>query len=450
MTRGGEHRPRDLSWPDALTRPVQALQAEASLLVALSGGLDSTVLLHTVVHCLSGSSVRLRAVHINHQLQSNARETEDFCRQLCQQLGVDLVVERVSVAATTGPAAGLEAGARKARYDVFERLMVGGDTLLMAHHQDDQAETMLFRMIRGTGLAGLAGIPARRRLGRGWLVRPFLAVSREQLHGWARELGLAWQDDPSNDDERFDRNFLRKSIIPLLKERWPNLLVRMDRSSQACREGAELAQALAQLRLQSLSGPEGELSVDGVRALSLTEQKNLLRWWITQSGFSVPERRDWAQVLADLLEAGADREPELPGDGFAVRRFQAALYLVRDPKMPLGDTRLLEPDHPLLWGDYRIVLQKAQQKVGAGTQIPRIRVAGRQGGERIRPCPQGPSKPLKKWLQDKAVPPWERARLPLLSMDGELIGVGQIWLSPGFQGAAPESGWRIVVEREFD
>lgn len=450
MTRGGEHRPGDLPWPDALTRPVQALQAEASLLVALSGGLDSTVLLHTVVHCLSGSSVRLRAVHINHQLQSNARETEDFCRQLCQRLGVELVVERVSVSASAGPAAGLETAARKARYDVFERLLAEGGTLLMAHHQDDQAETVLFRMVRGTGLAGLAGIPARRRLGGGWLVRPFLGVSREQLHDWGRELELVWQDDPSNDDQRFDRNFLRKSIVPLLKQRWPNLLTRIDRSSLACREGAELAQALAQLRLQSLSGSQGELSVEGVRALSLTEQKNLLRWWITQSGFTVPERRDWAVVLAELLEAGGDREPELAGDGFAVRRFQSALYLVDECNTPGTDTRVLAPDQPLQWGGYRIILVRAQPAAEAGTQIPRIQVVGRQGGERIRPHPGGPSKPLKKWLQEQAVPPWERARLPLLFLDGELIGAGRIWLSSRFQGAAPESGWRIVVEREFD
>ncbi|SFM49149.1 tRNA lysidine(34) synthetase TilS [Marinobacter zhejiangensis] len=447
MTQGGKRRPDDLSWPEALTEPVQALRAEPSLLVALSGGLDSIVLLHTVLHCLSGTQVRLRAVHINHQLQANAGDTEAFCRQLCQQLGVELVVERVAVSATDGPAAGLEAGARAARYEVFERLLASGGTLLMAHHQDDQAETVLFRLVRGSGFGGLAGIPARRRLGKGWLVRPFLAVPRCELKQWAETSGLAWVDDPSNQDQRFDRNFLRHAVMPLLKGRWPNLLVRIGRTSEGCREGAELAQTLAQLRFDQLSGDAGELSLDGFKSLSLAEQKNLLRWWIAQSGFAVPERGDWAQVVSELVNAGADREPELAGAGFAIRRFQSALYLVDERTPPRGGISTLVPEQPLRWGGYRITLVRC---AGADTQIPRIQVGARQGGERLRAHPEGVSKPLKKWLQEKAVPPWERARLPLMSLDGELIGVGLIWLSPRFQGALPESGWRILVEREFD
>lgn len=447
MTRGGSHRPDTNSWPDALTVPVRALQAEPSLLVALSGGLDSTVLLHTVIHCFSGTSARIRAVHINHQLQSNAGETEAFCRRLCEQLRVELVVERVAVKVSDGPAAGLEAGARDARYQEFERLLADGETLLMAHHQDDHAETVLFRLVRGTGLAGLAGIPARRRLGNGWLIRPFLAVPRSQLRQWADARHMEWVDDPSNQDRRFDRNFLRHGVMPLLKQRWPNLLTRIWRTSEACREGAELAETLAQLRLGSLLGANGELDLDGFCVLSLTEQKNLLRWWITQSGFTVPARRDWAQAISEMVEAGGDREPEISGDGFSLRRFQSALYLVRDGLLPPSEAQTLVPDQSLSWPGYRITLQRC---AGASTQIPRIQVTRRQGGERIRTHPGGQSKPLKKWLQEMAVPPWERARLPLLSLDGELIGVGLIWLSPSFQGTAPESGWQIVVEREFD
>ncbi len=446
MTRGGNVRSADFSWPDVLTAPVLACQAETPVFVALSGGLDSIVLLHVVAHSLPPSA-QLTAVHVNHQLQANANETEALCRQQCQALGVDFLSRSVSVARANGSVGGLEEAARKARYQVFEQVLAGGGVLLMAHHRDDQAETVLFRLLRGSGVAGLAGMPASRPLGQGRLVRPFLQVDRAQLRAWGEAAGLHWSDDPSNADQRFDRNFLRHAILPALKRRWPSLLARLDASAAACREAAELSESLARLHFAAVGTEAGTLRLDALAALSRSEQKNLLRWWIAQAGYPVPELKDWSAVLADLVGAGRDREPELRGDGFAVRRFRGQLYLVADrAEMPTA-VDCLTPGEPVRWEALRITLHQIDARC---KQIPKIRVGLRQGGERFRPMAGGPSRSLKTWLQEQAIPPWQRARLPLFFERDELVGIGCLWLSPRFCGDLPESGWRIVVERDCD
>ncbi|MDC0663887.1 tRNA lysidine(34) synthetase TilS [Marinobacter sp. SS21] len=423
-----------------------ACQAESPVFIALSGGLDSTVLLHVAAHCLPPSA-QLTAVHVNHQLQVNASETEALCRRQCEALGVGFVSRPVSVAHGKAGAGGLEEAARDARYRVFEQLLAGGGVLLMAHHRDDQAETVLFRLLRGSGVAGLAGMPARRPLGRGWLVRPFLQIDRAQLRVWGEAAGIRWSDDPSNTDQRFDRNFLRHAILPTLKRRWPTLLARLDASATACREAAELSESLARLHFASVGTKEGGLVVDKLASLSRSEQKNLLRWWIARAGYRVPELKDWSAVVADFMAAGRDRAPELRGDGFVVRRFRGRLHLVADRAEMPAAVDCLKPGESVRWDALRITLHR----VDAGCkQIPKIRVGLRQGGERFRPTSGGPSKSLKTWLQEQAIPPWQRARLPLFYERDELVGIGCLWLSPRFCGAVPESGWQIVVERDCD
>ncbi|MEX2474006.1 tRNA lysidine(34) synthetase TilS [Marinobacter sp.] len=452
MTRGGNSAP-EFSWPAALCEPVRCLPDASHVWVALSGGLDSVLLLHLVRHCC-GRDRTVQAVHINHQLQPNADVTERFCRQLCQSLGIALTVRRVTVPikggkqSTTG---GVEEAARHARYQAFEQLLQPGQLLLMAHHGDDQAETVLFRLLRGSGVSGLAGMPATRPLGEGDLHRPLLAFSRRQIDDWARQAGLTWIDDPSNDSEQYDRNFLRHSILPLLTARWPSLVKRLNHSARACGEQEELAAALAQIHYASVAGGEGRLRVAQMLGLTVTEQKNLLRWWITREGYHFPAVADWHQVLDDLLLSAEDRKPELRGQGFALRRFHGWVYLVPDqPPEPVASQRLL-PDHPVVLGPWRMALKPGATPVGPP---PPIRISTRRGGERVRPRPGGPSKPLKKWLQEQRVPPWERARIPLVfegpESHGELVGVGDLWLSDKYCGEAPATGWRIIVERECD
>lgn len=395
----------------------------------------------------------MSAVHVNHQLQPNAGQSERFCQQLCDALGVPLDIRRVEVSGIEDSrrhsGGGIEEAARNARYQVFEEILTPGELLLMAHHGDDQAETVLFRLLRGTGVAGLGGMPRSRPLGQGMLYRPLLDFSRDELQAWAMENSIGWVDDPSNTDERFDRNFLRLSVMPLLKARWPSLIARIRHSAGACRESDQLAATLAELRFRQCANDQGALNTGCLANLAVAEQKNLLRWWIRHYRREPPTIADWPQVLNELLTAPADREPEIRGDGFAVRRYQGYLYLVPD-RAPLPAGRLpLVPGQAVEWGEWRVTLSAAGERK---SPAPDIRISTRAGGERIRPAPDGPSKSLKNWLQEKTIPPWERARLPLLLevKDGneEVVGAGDLWLSGKYCGEAPASGWRIVVERE--
>jgi tRNA(Ile)-lysidine synthase len=435
-------RPTD--WPEELTEALRSLPFAHRVWVAFSGGLDSTVLLHLAHHCLQNTfGASLKAIHVNHQLQANAGLCEGHCRRTCHELGVPLVVEAVQVT-DAGLKGGLEEAARSARYGAFKLWLEQGDLLLMAHHGDDQVETVLFRLLRGTGVAGLAGMPATRRLGEAALARPLLRFSQEQLRDVAQSRGLRWIDDPSNEDERFDRNFLRRSILPRLRQRWPSLAKRINRTSQYAREQTELADRLAELQFDQCNGDFSSLCASLFARLGVTEQKNLLRWWICRQGLTPPVAINRAEMLASLLQAGRDRSPEIRGTGYRLRRFGGRLHLVTDqPEVPVS-AMALSPDKPLQWGEYRLWLEPVAE---TGKPAPMLWVSKREGGEYFQGRATGPTRALKKWLQEKAVPPWERGRLPLVREAGELVAVGDLWCSPRFNESASASGWRLRCER---
>ena len=451
MTTGDKPDAGD-AWPDTLCAPVRSLPDHARLWVALSGGLDSVLLLHVVAHCCQGQTP-LGAIHVNHQLQTNANETEHFCQRVCEQLGVPLTIRRVSVKHGKGPdqVGGIEEAARNARYAVFDQVLQAGDLLMMAHHADDQAETVLFRMLRGSGVAGLAGMPVSRALGAGQLYRPWLAIERAELAEVARQANLSWMEDPSNTDQDFDRNYLRHAVLPGLKARWPDLIRRLRHSASACADSAMLNTRLAQHHLVEVADAGQRLCVDRLQALGPAEQVNLVRWWIRNQGFEAPALANWPKVLKDLCGAGPDRTPEVRGQGFSLRRFQDRIYLVAECQELSEGAVYLCAAQPVHWGGWRLELEPV---ANPDQGVPPIRVSTRQGGERFRPHPKGPSKTLKNWFQEQAVPPWERARLPLVFAGSgeleELIAVGDLWCSERYSGSAPAAGWRLIVRRECD
>lgn len=454
MTAGASHSA--LAWPAPLCDLARQLPRHDSLCIAFSGGLDSSLLLHLFA-AITPAAVALSALHINHQLQPNAAEVETFCRDTCARLSVPLRVVAVTVPVKAEGAGGLEQAARAVRYGVFEQHVRAGELLLLAHHGDDQLETVLFRLFRGSGAAGLAGMPFTRALGAGALARPLLEFSRAQLEVWARDAELTWIEDPSNSDQRFDRNYLRNSVIPPLKTRWPSFIRRVDASARGCADSHQLNQKLAQLQWQACHGEYQHgrpHSLDQVAfaGLSPLEQGNLLRWWCQSCGFPAPAFANWERTLAGLMQAAVDREPELLGKGYSVRRFQHRLYfVVAQNPLPEGSKPVV-PQQTLYWGEWALTL--AWQGNGQHIEPPPIRVSTRQGGERIRFYPGGPGKVVKKWLQKQAVPPWERARLPLVfagcGASEELIAVGTLWCSDRYTGSAPTSGWRLIVKRDCD
>ena len=453
MTPAGNDKEPEGGWPEPLLGSVSQLPVHNHLYIALSGGLDSVLLLHTVARIFRDEA-RPTAIHINHQIQPNASEVEHFCQDLCQILAVPCRTVRVNVPAanhqagiTTG---GLEESARNARYQAFESVLGEDDLLLMAHHADDQVETVLFRLVRGSGVAGLGGIPVCRALGQGKLWRPFLSFSRAQLQAWARQTGICWMEDPSNRNQIFDRNFLRHSVIPVLRTRWPNLERRLGSTAQACREQDELAEHLASIQFSRCRGAEGGILLAALAELTAPEQKNLIRWWLQQHKLSPPQTRDWPGLLSEFINAGADRQPEYRGPGYHLRRHRGTLRLVLD-NVQGKQTLNLEPGLTQRWGNWWIRLESTAPKQALS---PELRIRARKGGERLRVRPDGPSKPLKKWLQEQNVPAWERTELPLVMEQNEsgsrVVAVGDLWVAEPYCGETPGSGWRLILERDCD
>lgn len=424
---------------NCLTRFFQDLPPCQRWLVGFSGGLDSTVLLHALSHMPEHPP--LLAVHIHHGISVNADAWARHCQQKAADWGVELALVKVTV---DRQQASLEDAARRARYRVFDELLQAGDGLLLGHHQDDQAETLLLRLMRGAGPRGLGAMAPLRTQGQGLLLRPLLTLSRALLEAYAHEQQLTWVDDDSNTDEGFDRNFIRSQISPLLARRWPGFAAGWARSAQLCREQDALLQELATADLDGLDVrfTRGGLSLDlaGLRALSRARRHNVLRQWCDGLQLPLPTQMALQAVEQQLLFADTDSQADVSWEGLSLRVFRQRLYLL--PALPplslstapmalgVGESVTLAGV-----GELRL-LPVAPELAVAGLDPQRqYRVRIREGGERCHPLGRRHSQTLKKLLQEAGLEPWLRERLPLLYCDDELAAVADLWVCQGF--AAP-------------
>ncbi len=400
------------------------------------------VLLHAVAAVRGargpGAAWSVRALHVHHHLQPAADAAAALCRSECRRLGVPLRLVHLQLGPLRGQS--VEAAARSARYAAARDLIRRGEALLTAHHDDDQLETMLLQLMRGAGLAGLAGMPERAPFGRGWHLRPFLGLTRAQIEGWARAQGLRWVDDASNSDPRFDRNYLRLEIVPRLRARWP-AAARV--AARAAGHLAEAGQLLGELALEDLRRICVDQAVDleALARLAPARQRNALRAWLAARGLGVPDARRLERIRTELPRARADALPAVSWGGASVRRYRGLLYAVTGvpPALPA----------PLRWDRSRA----AQLSLGSGLgrlrliedprgpialhKLPRVLEVGvRCGGERLRLEPGGPRRPLKDLLREARVLPWWRDRLPLVRAAGRLIAVADLWCDAEFRAGA--------------
>lgn len=421
--------------PEVLLERLDALETPANeperYVIALSGGLDSTVLAHALAVTRERHGKSLLAVHVDHQLQPDSGQWSDYCRELAGRMGIDFVAERVSVdGAGSG---GLEAAAREARYAALGRHMHGGDWLLSAHHRNDQAETLLLNLMRGSGPTGLAGIGWLTAFAGGWLARPLIDVSRAALETYAASANLRWLEDPSNADRRFDRNFLRHEVLPALEQRWPSVVERLARSAELAGDTASMLEELAAIDLQRVGGRVARLEISGLLQLSNARQRNLLRYAIRRAGLPVPGAARLATIINTVLCAREDAQPLVTWQGAELRRYRGTLYLLPS----LGKTswppegRALDA-RPMALGPGMGTLRLAAGATRglSGPVVGRgLSVRGRRGGEELKPAGQAPTKKLKKLLQDEGVVPWMRDRLPLVYAGEELVAVADLWLA---------------------
>ena len=297
--------------------------ASAPLCVAFSGGADSTALLAALAAQVSQRR-RLRAIHVDHGLQSSARAWARHCRDIAAQLGVPLILRRVSVDLGRGQSP--EAQARAARYAALARELAPGELLLTAHHQDDQLETVLLQLLRGAGLAGLAAMPAVMPFAAGLLCRPLLEVRRTELVAWLRRRGLPCIEDPSNEDERFDRNYLRHKVVPVIEARFAGAAVAVARSARHAAEAQDLLQQLADADVwRCVDG--ATLSAAALRRLAPARRRNALRAWIRAAGQQPPDARRLAEIAGPLLAARPDAHPRVEWGKLQVRRHAGRLIL---------------------------------------------------------------------------------------------------------------------------
>lgn len=431
---------------DKLLNTLRGLPAAQRYWVAYSGGLDSSVLLHAMAQCRTELGGELHAVHVNHHIHPQSDEWQLHCKRQCAALDIRLECHDVSVAPAKGES--LEAVAREQRYAVFRELLHRGDLLLLAQHQDDQLETFLLQALRGAGLRGLAGMPELIVCGAGQLARPLLKFSRAELLEWARTQKFNWIEDPGNTDTRFDRNYLRQRVLPVIRERWPAAAETVSRSARHCGEALELLADQAAQDWQKCADADGRsLAMPSLRKLSVPKVKNLLRYWLQRLQLPSPPSHKLEQIFAEVLAAGTDRNPCVAWEGAELRRYRQRLYAMPPlPEVPALELRLLPGiERAMDTGLGSLYLQAAD---GQGLKATACPVDGflirfRAGGEVCQPTGRAHRRPLKKWLQEMAVVPWMRERLPLIYAGEELAAVAGLFVCVPFAASKGERGLRI-------
>jgi len=366
---------------------------DKNIVVALSGGIDSVVLLH---YLHTHYPDNCRAIHCNHHLSKHCVKWSEFCKDLCNKLSipysnVDILIENES---------NLEENARKKRYNSLLSDLKENEVLCTAHHQNDQAETILLQLFRGAGVAGLASMPKSKPLGKGVHYRPMLNIKKSEIIQYTKDNHLSWVEDDSNTDTNFRRNFLRLDIIPKLEVAYKNLAKTLTRSAKHQSEALQLIQALAKIDIQAhqLINLNHQINIQKLTRLDTLRIKNVIRYHLSSLEFLAPSDKVMKQIL-DLLSAKEDANPLVSWDKFEIRRFQGQLYFINNQANQNED-----------FCPYHAELKK----------LPNFSIRYRTEGQRIKLPGKKHSQSLKKVLQDANIPPWERSSLKMYYIEDEL------------------------------
>ena len=413
------------------------------LVAGLSGGVDSVVLLDILARVARKLRCRLSALHVNHQLSPNARRWEAFCGRLCHARRIPFRSVKVDVQRGDS----IEAAARAARYAVFARQEC--EYIVLAHHRDDQVETLLLQLLRGAGVKGLAAMPLLRiqdpgsRILNPGILRPLLDVTREEILEYARDRGLEWIEDESNQDMYFLRNFVRHEVLPVIARRFPAYRATLARAAGHL---AEAARVLDELAFADAAGElaDGTLSIAALRRLPPARGRNLLRYFLASRGVTMPGTERLDEALRQALTAKQDARVLVELGDFTLRRHAGRLHLVR--------TRGAPPAHyEKLWrGEKKMALPELggvltlARATGSGISLSRlgggvVTIRLRRGGERLQPNCRRPRRSLKNLLQEARMPPWQREYIPLIFCGGKLVWAARIGVDCAFQAAAGEA-----------
>lgn len=411
--------------------------------VALSGGLDSIVLLHLANLAAQQLHFQLSAIHINHQLQAQAEDWVLFCQRVCESMRIPLSIVTLQLERQGGES--LEAVARAGRYSAFDACPA--DCLLLAQHADDQAETLLLQLLRGAGVRGLAAMPAQQqRAGKIWL-RPLLTHTRSEIESYARQNKLSWIEDPSNANCDFDRNFLRHDVLPSLLERFPALLETFGRTARHMAE--------AQYLLDSYAAQTGcvrgdWLALDCWRLLVAEQRRNVLRYWLTLHGMRGPSERRLQEISRQLLQSRPDSQLNIGLErGLSLRRYRERAWLVEQHSLPAKNFQLGWSGEPQLELPAMAGCLAFSSAMGRGVRASllhgqTVTIRFRQGGERLCLSNDRPGKSLQHWFQEKGIPPWQRDSLPLVYAGDRLVWVAGLGVAASCVAGPGEAGFEIA------
>jgi len=409
--------------------------------VAYSGGIDSQVLLHLMISFVAGQKYRLRMVHIDHGLHKESQQWAQWCTERATEFGVEIAVLKINETPPSG--CSVEAWARGHRYRLLESLIEADDILLTAHHRNDLAETFLLQLFRGAGPHGLSGIAERQRFGLGLMLRPLLNCSRADIVSYAEAHNLEWIVDSSNDEDHYDRNYLRNKVFPWIERRWPAATarighaVKLQQNAAACLDEAADAVIENGLRIE-----DSELSVRSICNLNAAMQRSVLRRWIVRAGFPKPDAVHLHEMQR-LISARVDAQPCVRWKCAEMRRYRGSLFLLWQAERTAcaGDYRwdLTAPLY-LPWGvlstDASIGQGLSAELATSNDVVVRFRV----GGERCHPINRARSQSLKRLFQEWGIPPWLRGEIPLIYLGDELVAVVGNCICRDFGAAAGEKG----------
>ena len=418
--------------------------------IALSGGIDSTVLLDLLSKAKRSSDV-IKAIHINHNLHESSKEWVDFAKDACKKYKLPLIIESIN---PKQEGFGLEADAREQRYKKFKEIILDNECLLTAHHLDDQIETTLFRIFRGTGLDGLRSIRKKAKFGKGLLCRPLINIPREAIEQYAKLNDIKWIEDPSNNNIYFDRNYLRNNIVPSIKKRWPNAQKTITRLSSLAENNQKLLHELAKEDI-------GEIEKFNVLDIGILSNKsslrinNIFRFMILKNKMGIPSLKVLENGIETLINAKSD-SPIITWDGFSIRRYKNTLYFF-NPDLKQDEIRPLKMkwfiDETINLGGNRGSIQARFIK-GQGIALNKcpksLEIKYRKGGEQIKPSGHKITKSLKNLFQENNVLPWVRDQIPLFYLDEELISVGDLWFNQDYKAKEQEDGFLISWDRNIE
>jgi tRNA(Ile)-lysidine synthase len=431
--------------PNIIESKLAQFQAFQNIYIAYSGGIDSHVLLNLCAS-IGYFKDKITAVYVNHGLQVEAESWSKHCEQVCGNLGVKFL--SLTANAQAAPGESPEEAARNARYTSLKPLLANGDLLLVAQHSEDQLETVLLQLFRGSGLKGLSGMPESIAFGQGKLVRPLLDVTKNAIIDYAEANQLMWIEDPSNQHAHFDRNFLRNSIIPLLKQRWPSLDRTVSRSAKHCANTQGMLTLFADELLKTvINHSDDTLCLSRLQGYSVVQQQLIIRQWFQYLGLKMPSQDFVQRILVEIVAAREDADPVLSTKDYSIRRYRDKLYCLKTSQKELG--------HDHIWSSGDLSLQIAEDVVyevvessngisAAQWQNSKITVRFRSGGETIKLPGRSGHHSLKKLYQEAGIPPWERAGMPLIYLDDKLAAVGEHWVSAEFYSETQEPCFRII------